>query len=43
MLSSMALGLRLRDIRDVAADIGLGEDLIEVHGPYRAKGQAFRP
>ena len=37
MLSSMALGLRLRDIRDVAADIGLGEDLIEVHGPYRAK------
>ena len=37
MLESMAQGLRIRDIRDVAATIGLGDDLIEVHGPYRAK------
>jgi formate--tetrahydrofolate ligase len=33
----MAQGLRTRDIRDVAAAIGLGDDLIEVHGPHRAK------
>lgn len=28
---------KTRDIRDVAGDLGLGEDLIEVHGPHRAK------
>ena len=26
-----------RDIRDVAASIGLDEDLVELHGPHRAK------